>query len=52
MPAEAPEKVTRIAKLTSELAALNESFDCGDADLNEFLQKDALRYYEGKIAVS
>jgi len=29
-----------------------ESFDCGDSDMNEFLMKDALKYIEGKIAVT
>lgn len=42
----------RIVKLTKDILSLVGGFDCGDADLNEFLQKDALRYYDGKIAVS
>lgn len=42
----------RIIKLTPENISLCGNFDCGDGDLNEFLQEDALRYCEGRIAVS
>lgn len=29
-----------------------DTFDCGDSDINEFLQKDALVYQEKKLATT
>jgi predicted GNAT family N-acyltransferase len=41
---------TEIIKIPCEFAA--ESFDCGDTDLNNFLQNDALPYLDERMAVT
>ncbi len=42
----------RITKLSTETIHLIEGFDCGIADLNEFLSTDALGYLDGRLAVT
>jgi len=44
----------RIVKLesTPKHKELIKDFDCGDADLNEFLKNDSFRYFEGHLAVT
>jgi hypothetical protein len=39
-----------LAKLSRELIEANNSFDCGDSDINDFLQQDALNFEKEKIA--
>ena len=41
-----------IMKLKKERIDLCKNFDCGDADLNDFLKEDSITYLEGKIAVT
>ncbi|MFH1054708.1 MAG: hypothetical protein V1744_01295 [Candidatus Altiarchaeota archaeon] len=42
----------RIIRLDEGNLALTNGFDCGDKDLNEFLQEDALDHLKGKAAVT
>jgi GNAT superfamily N-acetyltransferase len=42
----------RIVKLTEDLIPLADKFDCGDLELNEFLQEDAVKYLSGRLAVT
>jgi len=42
----------QIKKLSDENLLLTESFDCGNDDLNEFLNDDALKHQKEKIAVT
>jgi GNAT superfamily N-acetyltransferase len=44
--------LVRIIKLTDETLHLTEGFACDDPDLEDFLKKDALVYYAGKLAVT
>ena len=41
-----------VAKLDERTISLTDEFECDDPDLEEFLKKDALVYYSGKLAVT
>lgn len=42
----------RIFKLTEDTSRLTADFDCGKQDINKFLSIDALKYLDGKLAVT